>query len=84
MTTKDVDISFQTGADARPIALIVQEASKYDSSVYLETDNKKVNVKSIMGMMSLVLKSGTKVTLSAEGPDEALAVENIAARMSQQ
>lgn len=83
MTTKNVIVNFQTGNDARPIALIVQEASKYDSSVYLETDNKKVNVKSIMGMMSLVLKSGAEVVLSADGADEAVAIENIAAKMSQ-
>lgn len=82
MVTKDVKVSFRTGSDARPIALIVQEASKYDSSIYLETDNKKVNVKSIMGMMSLVLKNGKTVTISADGPDEETAIENIAKKMS--
>ncbi len=82
MIAREVEISFQTGSDAKPIALIVQEASKYDSSVYLETDNKRVNVKSIMGMMSLALKNGTKVKLSADGPDEAAALENIAQKMS--
>ena len=82
MITKDVVVSFRTGSDARPIALIVQEASKYDSSIYLETDNKKVNVKSIMGMMSLVLKNGKTVRISADGPDEETAVENIAKKMS--
>ena len=82
MITRDVEVSFQTGADAKPIALIVQEASKYDSSVYLETDNKKVNVKSIMGMMSLALTSGTKVNLIVDGADEEVALENIARKMS--
>ena len=82
MVSKDVQINFRTGSDARPIALIVQEASKYDSKIYLETNNKKVNVKSIMGMMSLVLKNGTKVNISADGPDEELAIENIAKKMS--
>ncbi len=83
MVTKEVEVRFRTGSDARPIALIVQEASKYESSVYLETDNKRVNVKSIMGMMSLVLKNGTKVKISADGADEETAVENIAKKMSQ-
>ncbi len=83
MVTKEVEVRFRTGTDARPIALIVQEASKYESSVYLESDNKKVNVKSIMGMMSLVLKNGSKVTLIAEGPDEDAAVFNIAKKMIQ-
>ena len=82
MVSKDVQINFRTGSDARPIALIVQEASKYDSKIYLETNNKRVNVKSIMGMMSLVLKNGTKVNISADGPDEELAIENIAKKMS--
>lgn len=82
MITRDVEVSFQTGADAKPIALIVQEASKYDSSVYLETSNKKVNVKSIMGMMSLALTSGTKVSLIVDGADEEVALENIARKMS--
>ncbi len=82
MVTKDVEVRFRTGSDARPIALIVQEASKYESSIYLETDNKRVNVKSIMGMMSLVLKNGTKVKISADGADEETAIENIAKKMS--
>ena len=82
MVTRDIEVSFQTGTDAKPIALIVQEASKYDSSVYLETDNKRVNVKSIMGMMSLALNSGTKVKLIVDGPDEETALENIAKKMS--
>ena len=81
MVSKDVQINFRTGSDARPIALIVQEASKYDSKIYLETDNKRVNVKSIMGMMSLVLKNGNKVSISADGPDEETAIENIAKKM---
>ncbi|MBP3237825.1 MAG: HPr family phosphocarrier protein [Lachnospiraceae bacterium] len=82
MVSKDVQINFRTGSDARPIALIVQEASKYDSKIYLETENKRVNVKSIMGMMSLVLKNGNKVSISADGPDEEVAIENIAKKMS--
>ncbi|MGN0164966.1 MAG: HPr family phosphocarrier protein [Lachnospiraceae bacterium] len=82
MITRDIEVSFQTGTDAKPIALIVQEASKYDSSIYLETNNKRVNVKSIMGMMSLALTSGSKATLIADGPDEEKALENIAKKMS--
>lgn len=82
MVTRDVNIDFNGESSAKPIALIVQEASKYDSECYLETDNKRVNMKSIMGMMSLVLKSGMKVTLVVDGPDEEVAVDNIAKKMS--
>lgn len=82
MVTRDVLIQFNGDGDAKPIALVVQEASKYDSACYLETENKRVNIKSIMGMMSLVLKSGMNVTLLVDGPDEEIAVDNIAKRMS--
>ena len=82
MVTRDVLIQFNGDGDAKPIALVVQEASKYDSACYLETENKRVNIKSIMGMMSLVLKSGMNVTLLVDGPDEEIAVENIAKKMS--
>ena len=62
---------------ARPIAMLVQVASQYDSNIYLETEGKKVNAKSIMGMMSMSLKSGDEVTVKAEGSDEAQAVKGI-------
>ena len=57
--------------------MLVQVASRYDSTVYLETCGKKVNAKSIMGMMSLGLDLGEEVTVIADGADEAAAVENI-------
>lgn len=74
---KDVTIKLAVGLEARPIALLVQTASQYDSSIYLETDGKKVNAKSIMGMMSLSLKTGDVVTVRAEGQDEEEAVKGI-------
>ena len=83
MINKEITIRLENGLEARPVALLVQVASQYDSSVYLETGDKRVNAKSIMGMMSLVLKNGSKVTLIAEGPDEDAAVFNIAKKMTQ-
>ncbi len=77
MTKKVVEIKLQNGLEARPVAILVQVASKYDSIVYLETSDKKVNAKSIMGMMSLGLASGEKVTVIADGEDESAAVEDI-------
>ena len=77
MTKKVVEIKLQNGLEARPVAMLVQVASRYDSSVYLETCGKKVNAKSIMGMMSLGLDLGEEVTVIADGADEAVAVENI-------
>ncbi len=77
MTKKVVEIKLQNGLEARPVAMLVQVASRYDSAVYLETCGKKVNAKSIMGMMSLGLDLGEEVTVIADGADETVAVENI-------
>ena len=77
MTKKMVEIKLQNGLEARPIAVLVQIASRYDSTIYLETNGKKVNAKSIMGMMSLGLDLGEEVAVIADGVDEVAAVENI-------
>lgn len=77
MTKKAVEIKLQNGLEARPVAVLVQVASKYDSTVYLESNGKKVNAKSIMGMMSLGLDNGEMVTVTADGEDELVAVADI-------
>ncbi len=77
MTTKTVTINLENGLEARPIAMLVQVASQHESTVYLESDGKKVNAKSIMGMMSLSLVNNEQVTVIADGSDEAAAVESI-------
>ena len=70
MIKKETIIRLENGLEARPIALLVQVASQYDSSVYLETGDKRVNAKSIMGMMSLGLDLGEKVNVVVDGVDE--------------
>ncbi len=77
MVTKKMTIKIPTGLEARPVALLVQVASQYESSIYIECEEKKVNAKSIMGMMSLGLAAGEEVTVSANGEDEEAAIENI-------
>lgn len=77
MTKRAVEIKLQNGLEARPIAVLVQVASKYDSSIYLESKGKKVNAKSIMGMMGLGLDNGETVTVTADGQDETRAVDDI-------
>ncbi|MBR1441848.1 MAG: HPr family phosphocarrier protein [Lachnospiraceae bacterium] len=77
MKKKDMMIRIEGGLEARPIAMLVQIASQYDSHIYIETGDKRVNAKSIMGMMSLGLGSGEEVSVLAEGNDEDAAVENI-------
>ncbi|MBR1450860.1 MAG: HPr family phosphocarrier protein [Lachnospiraceae bacterium] len=77
MTKKDTVIRLENGLEARPIALLVQVASQYESLVYLEYGDKRVNAKSIMGMMTLVLVAGDTVTVTADGSDEEMAVDAI-------
>ncbi len=77
MISKEITIRLENGLEARPVAMLVQVASKYDSSVYLEAGEKRVNAKSIMGMMSLGLDTGEKVNVIVEGTDEAAALEDI-------
>lgn len=71
---KTVEVQMGAGLEARPIALMVQTANRFSSQIYLEMDEKRVNAKSIMGMMSLVLTNGTIVTIDACGEDEEKAV----------
>ena len=77
MMTKDVTINIETGLEARPVAQLVQVARQFERKIYLEVEDKKVNAKSIMGMMSLGLAAGEKVVISAEGEDEEQAIESI-------
>lgn len=67
---KSVIIRMQGEFEARPIANLVQVANKYASRIYLQVDEKRVNAKSIMGMMSLALMNGDTVILDVEGEDE--------------
>ncbi|WP_144513019.1 HPr family phosphocarrier protein [Bacillus sp. FJAT-22090] len=77
MTEQQVEVKLPSGLQARQAALFVQEANRYIADVYLEKDEKKVNAKSIMGIMSLAISRGVTVNLSAEGSDEEEAVETL-------
>ncbi|MCQ2543111.1 MAG: HPr family phosphocarrier protein [Lachnospiraceae bacterium] len=78
MIAREIEIKLAGGLEARPVAMLVQVASQYDSSVYVQTDgNKRVNAKSIMGMMSLGLNVGEKVVVEVDGADEEAAIDHI-------
>ena len=77
MIAKKIKIQIQNGLEARPVAVLVQVASQFNSSIYVESGAKKVNAKSIMGMMALGLDAGEEVVVSAEGDDETSAMEEI-------
>lgn len=67
---KSVVVQMKTELEARPIANLVQIANKYSSQIYLEVEEKRVNAKSIMGMMSLAVMNGETVVLDVQGEDE--------------
>lgn len=74
---KSVTIQMANDLEARPIAHLVQTANAFDCEIYLELEEKRVNAKSIMGMMSLRLISGTELTIDASGSDEEAAIQAI-------
>ena len=78
MIKKPITIHLSTGLEARPVAQLVQVASQFNSEIYVEIGRKKVNAKSIMGMMSLKLQKGEDVTIVADGQDEDAAVSGVA------
>ena len=77
MREKEIEIGLETGLEARPVALLVQVASQFESDIYIESGSKRVNAKSIMGMMSLGLDNGEKVKVTTNGADENTAMEGI-------
>lgn len=77
MVQKSMEVQLDNGLEARPVAVFVQVASQYESTIYVEVDEKKVNAKSIMGMMSLGLDNGETLTVVADGSDESAAVAHI-------
>jgi phosphotransferase system HPr (HPr) family protein len=74
MIEKKVIVKIESGLEARPAALFVQIASQYESQVHVLMEEKQVNAKSIMGMMSLGALEGQELTIRAEGEDEEEAV----------
>lgn len=84
MVEKEVKVLLNTGLQARQAALFVQEANRYNADVYLEKENKKVNAKSIMGIMSLAISKGTSIKISADGSDEENAVDALTSLVEKQ
>lgn len=83
MIKKTVTIKCE-GLEARPIAMLVQKASQFSSKVHIEVGTKKVNAKSIMGMMSLSVCGGDEILIVTEGEDEEAAANEIEAYLSMQ
>ena len=85
MIRREVTVNCVGGLDASPIAMLVQKASQFESNVYIEIlDQKKINAKSIMGMMSLNISDGEAVTVVTDGEDEQEAASAIEEYLSKQ
>ena len=79
MISREFRISNKLGLHARPSAQLTQIAGKFASEIYIAKNGRRVNAKSIMGVMMLAAGPGSTVTVDAEGPDEGQAIEAIAA-----
>ena len=77
MIKKPITINLSSGLEARPVAQLVQVASQFNSEIYVEIGKKRVNAKSIMAVMSLGVKQGNEITITADGADEEEAIAEI-------
>lgn len=75
MVSKEIVVQNQVGLHARPATFFIQKANEYNSSIWISKDERKVNAKSLLGVLSLGITRGTAVTLTADGADEESALE---------
>ena len=79
MITKEAVITNQVGLHARPATFFIQKANEFKSSIWIEKDERRVNAKSLLGVLSLGIVKGTTVTLVADGADEQEAIDTLTA-----
>lgn len=77
MISKEVKITNTIGLHARPATFFIQKANTYKSSIWVEKDDRKVNAKSLLGVLSLGIAKGMTITLTADGQDEEIAVDGL-------
>ena len=78
MISQNVTIQNSVGLHARPATFFVQKANSFKCSIWVEKEDCRVNAKSLLGVLSLGITRGTKITLIADGDDEALAIAGLA------
>ena len=76
---KDVLVQNQVGLHARPATFFIQKANEYKSSIWVEKDERRVNAKSLLGVLSLGIVGGTSIDIIADGSDEQEAVDSLVA-----
>lgn len=74
---KEVVVQNQVGLHARPATFFIQKANEYKSSIWVEKENRRVNAKSLLGVLSLGITKGLNITIIAEGSDEEKAVNEL-------
>ena len=79
MCVKDVVIQNQVGLHARPATFFIQKANEFKSSIWVEKEERRVNAKSLLGVLSLGIVGGTSIRIIADGSDEQQAVEGLVA-----
>jgi phosphocarrier protein len=77
MFFKEVTVQNQVGLHARPATFFIQKANEYKSSIWIEKDERRVNAKSLLGVLSLGIVGGTTIKIIADGSDEEAAVEGL-------
>lgn len=77
MFIKEITVQNQVGLHARPATFFIQKANEYKSSIWISREERKVNAKSLLGVLSLGITKGTPITVIAEGVDEEEAVEGL-------
>lgn len=77
MFVKDVTVQNQVGLHARPATFFIQKANEYKSSIWVEKEERRVNAKSLLGVLSLGIVGGTNIRVIADGADEQPAVEGL-------
>ena len=75
MYAKEVSVQNHVGLHARPATFFIQKANEFKSSIWVEVEDRKINAKSLLGVLSMGITKGTRVSIIAEGPDEEEAVK---------
>ena len=77
MYMKDVNVQNQIGLHARPATFFIQKANEFKSSIWVEKEERRVNAKSLLGVLSLGIVGGTTIRIIADGSDEQTAVDSL-------
>lgn len=77
MISRNITIKNSVGLYARPATFFIQKANTYKSSIWIQKDDRRVNAKSLLGVLSLAISGGSTVTLIADGPDETDAIRGL-------